>query len=94
MGISFALKTVYPSCRMSGMGSALCKAFGVDIARCELATDRGCYRQEIGQLEEEGPVFVLNTMGDVCNIFLFATDLNHQGTVLERNSTQILQTWK
>lgn len=63
-GISFALKTVYPYCRMSGMGSTLCKAFRVDIAQCELGKDRGCYRQEIGQVEEEGPVFVLNTMDD------------------------------
>jgi len=48
---------------MSGMGSAVCKAFRVDIAQCELWTDRGCYRQEIGQVVEEGLVFVLNTMG-------------------------------
>lgn len=36
----------------------------VDIAQCELRTDKGCYRQEIGQVEEEGSVFVLNTMDE------------------------------
>jgi len=67
---SYTLKTVYPACRMSGMGSAICKVFRVDIAQCELRTDRGCYRQEIDQLEEEGPVFVLNTMGDGDTLFV------------------------
>jgi hypothetical protein len=35
-GISLAVKTVCPCSRMSGMGSAVCKAFRVDIAQCEL----------------------------------------------------------
>jgi hypothetical protein len=51
-GISLAVKAVCPCCRMSGMGSAVCKVFRVDIAQCALRTDRGCYRQEIGQVEE------------------------------------------
>jgi hypothetical protein len=78
---------------MFGMRSDVRKALHVDTTQCGLRTDKGCYRQEIGQVDEEGPVFVLNTMGDE-HSFCLPTYLNRQSPDLERNVTHVLQTCK